>query len=172
MKNNIGSDLASQLTAIIKAEAAKLSPQPKVVRHSTSYLTADEKRTVLEMLRDGKSISRISKQLHRNYNTINDFAVKHEKSAIATPTPTPLAVVESIDDTGIGSVKRSIERLHDRVSKLDKQMESVTHRLSDITAMVAKVQATCDRVVREFVDTNPAPAEIIIPTARNGNGAR
>lgn len=165
--------LADLLALMAKSEPAKkvtVNPSRKV-RHATPDLTVDEQRTIKCMVADGYGCKVIARKLRRGTEKVRAFMKIVREPVVGRPVkPIPVAVEPAdVSMDGLGGVKRSIERLHDKMTTLTKDISFVAQRLSDMNAALAKVQATTDRVVREFVNTNPPPDELVIHTSRNGH---
>ena len=184
MSNKLSDISIADLLAFTKqfqnSPKAKPAAERKTPRGKSYYLDEAERTEIVRLYKTGLGVSRLAARMKRSResiaNVIKASGVKRHASGSPTAAmkPTPV-VTQSVEDgmaevAGLGSIKRSMERLHDRLSKVDARAEGHNIRLGDINTAVAKLQQSVDRITREFVTTNPPPAEIVLPTARvNGH---
>ena len=175
MSNKLSEISIADLLAFTKQFQKSPKATPTAERKTPNgkpWLVTDEEKTKIERLRaSGMGIGPISRKVGRSEKVIR-LVVRAMKpvAPLVAVKPAPV-VTQSVEDgmaevAGLGSIKRSMERLHDRMTKVESQAV----RLTDITAAIAKLQQSVDRITREFVTTNPPPAEIVMPTVRvNGH---
>jgi len=146
-----------------KAAAERKTPNGK------PWHVTDEEKTKIERLRaSGMGIVPISRKVGRSKNVVRGVvrAMKPAKApVIAKPSP---VITQSVEDgmaevAGLGSIKRSMERLHDRVTKIETRTEMQFNRLEDIKVAVVKLQQSVDRITREFVDRIPRRPRLCCP---------
>lgn len=170
MANADVNELLAGLAKLVSQQSKPAKKTKKAKESNRRPMTEQERRAIVEAHASGVSICTLEKTHRRGWTTIQkvvaDAAKKAPKVQIKVTEETAIPGYE-LETVGLGSIKRSMERLHDRVTQCDNKIASLATRLNDVTAMVALVQKSVDRVVRELVTTNPPPAELVIPTVRN-----
>lgn len=95
------------------------------------------------------------------------------RSQLPTAPVKPAQTPETDDGEGVDSsaaTKRHLLRIHERISAQVKEIGVCKEQIREALVAIQANQKTLDRIMREFVNTNPPPPELVLGGDHRANG--